>query len=72
MYPKVNINFKVEIFAYSAVITQSRELIIFSTRWSNRQLPQAEPKVRITCKVLSFEMEVIEFVDVAYIHLFLV
>lgn len=34
--------------------------------------PQPEPKDRVTCEVLRFEMQIIEFVDVANIHLFLV
>lgn len=43
--------------------------------WCIRQSPPPPcpgPEDRVTCEVLSFEVQVVEFVNVAYVHLFLV
>lgn len=55
----------------SALIQKTEELLFLIYQWP-AHFPQPEPKDTITCEVLCFEVQIVEFVDIAYIHLFLV
>lgn len=70
-YIKTHFTFTVEMLECSALIIKSRGIIAFKNQCS-AHFRHPAPEDRITCEVLCFEMQVIEFVNVPYIHLFLI
>lgn len=56
---------------FSAVIIKSKGVTMFN-KLKSSPFPQPVAKDRLTCEVLCFEMQIIEFVDVANVHLLLI